>query len=79
MIYEAFESKIEDLFAQLQPQITVWDMRVNPEMESDLAQANGLLNMGSTLALLGGVNTSELQNQIDNSNSMRENNVGRFH
>lgn len=53
MLVETFEGKIDDIFGQFQPQITIWDMRVNPGQESDLVTANGLINVGSALALLG--------------------------
>ena len=70
MVYEVFESKIENVFSHFQPQISIWDMRVNPAQESDLVAANGLINVGSTLAILGDNLYQHQNSYYDQSNSL---------
>ena len=41
MLHEVLASRIEALFSQ--PGMSVWDMRVNPQHENDIAGANGML------------------------------------
>jgi hypothetical protein len=42
LLLEVFDSKIEEVFSVFQPNICIWDMRVNPQNEGDLVSANGL-------------------------------------
>ncbi|TNV74271.1 hypothetical protein FGO68_gene7239 [Halteria grandinella] len=70
LLFEVFESKIDDIFGQFQPQITIWDMKVNPSQEADLVTANGLINVGSTLALLGDQGLHHQNSYYDQSNSL---------
>jgi hypothetical protein len=51
MLYEVFESKIEDVFSSISPSLTIWDLRVNPHQEGDLVAANGLTHIGSNIGI----------------------------